>query len=146
MPDSRRKGSGFEYEIIQWIEDNFGERPQRVLDQVREADLGDIHFGPFLIECKRYASGTWHRPEWWQQCLSASEKLDRIPVLVYRFDRQPMKFVMRLCDIGDYPVRSNETATMGSREAELVLREKMNSPNELTLSLEDSLSMGERFG
>ena len=55
---SRDKGSGYERELAKLFELELGlsERPQRILDQTREADCGDLLINDlFLIEAKRYA-------------------------------------------------------------------------------------------
>ena len=54
---SRDKGSGYELELAKLFEAELGvDRPQRILDQTREADCGDLLINDlFLIEAKRYA-------------------------------------------------------------------------------------------
>jgi hypothetical protein len=98
MTNSRNKGVSYERELSKLFEAELGvERPQRRLEQTREVDMGDLVLGDdlFMIEAKRYAasSGGWFRPEWWAQAKSAAAKHNMIPVLVYRYDRLPNRFV-----------------------------------------------------
>lgn len=127
MSKSRNKGASFERNVCTWLRDQFGGNPRRNLVQYQVAGEGDIIYPPFIIECKRYASGHWHRPEWWKQVLSASEGTSLLPLLIYKFDRVPMRFVFRLADVGDYPERNNETVTVSPVEAELIMRERIVS-------------------
>ena len=94
---SRAKGSGYEIELAKLFEAELGiPRPQRILDQTREADCGDLLINDlFLIEAKRYAgaAGGWYQPAWWKQCCNAAAKQNKIGVLVYRYDRMPNRFV-----------------------------------------------------
>ncbi|MEC7270107.1 MAG: hypothetical protein VXU43_02965 [Pseudomonadota bacterium] len=121
MTNSRTKGHGFEREIVNLFKDELG-YCKRNLDQYAEKDHGDIILKPFCVECKRYANGHWHREDWWNQVVkSAGDKY--IPLLVYRFDRQPTKFVFPLFVVGDYVRKDNETFTVCTREAMLIMRE-----------------------
>tara|TARA_R110001606_G_scaffold373410_2_gene530774 strand:- start:1789 stop:2220 length:432 start_codon:yes stop_codon:yes gene_type:complete len=118
---SRNKGASYERELGRLFEEHLGvPRPQRILDQTREADLGDLLVGElFLIEAKRYASspGGWYQPTWWKQCCRAAAKQNLIPVLCYRLDRLPTRMVFPMfalntdwcVDLGQYtwPVEGN---------------------------------------
>ena len=48
-----------------------------------------------MIECKRYKKGSWSQ-SWWDQVDKAAKAANKEPVLVYKFDRQPIRVVMRL--------------------------------------------------
>tara|TARA_R110001606_G_scaffold116825_1_gene246032 strand:+ start:924 stop:1352 length:429 start_codon:yes stop_codon:yes gene_type:complete len=100
---SRNKGLSYELELAKLFQLELGiERPQRILDQTREASLGDLLIGDvFLIEAKRYAgaAGGWYQPAWWKQCCSAAAKQNKIGVLVYRYDRMPNRFVFPIFSI-----------------------------------------------
>lgn len=130
MANSRTKGMTFENEICRWVRESFGVSVRRNLDQYQIADQGDIVVKPFLIECKRYAVGTWHQENWWTQVLQASKSSGLIPVLIYRYDRQKAKAVFRASDIADYPESDAETVTVDLEVAEMFMREKMVSDDE----------------
>jgi hypothetical protein len=80
---------------------DLGLNAKRDIEQYRAADHGDIitddETWPYVIECKRYG-GKHHtfRPEWWVQVERAAEAAGKEPVLVYKYDRQPITVVMRL--------------------------------------------------
>lgn len=98
MVDSRAKGAGFEREIANLIYEHLGISVRRDLEQYREALHGDlIGLDGWTIECKRYRdnSSFLHRPEWWTQtCNSARDGSN--PVLIYKFDRRPIRCVFPL--------------------------------------------------
>lgn len=126
MTDSRNKGATFEREVCSWIHEEFGIKVRRNLTQYQEADLADIELPPFVIECKRYGVGNWHKPAWWDQvCKAADDK--GIPLLIYRFDRQPIRMVFPLHVVGDYPENNQMTCTVGVEEGSMLIREVMNA-------------------
>ena len=124
MTNSRNKGAAFEREMCAWIYDEFGIKVRRNLTQYQEADLADIELPPFTIECKRYGSGNWHKPIWWEQVCRACG--DDIPLLIYRFDRQPTRMVFPLYVLGDYPKNNDMTCTVGLEEGAMIIREVLN--------------------
>jgi len=87
----RLKGAQFEREIASILYDLTGVRFKRDLEQYRSADRGDLvaddHKFPFVIECKRYASGRTAQKKWWEQCCNAARTACKWPALIYRFDR-----------------------------------------------------------
>ena len=95
MTNSRNKGLRFELSIASLIDMDLGIKLHRNLEQSRTADHGDLISSdpswPFCIECKRYASGYLPKDEWWQQVCTASEAVRKIPILVYKFDRLPIR-------------------------------------------------------
>ena len=95
MTNSRNKGLRFELSIASLIDMDLGIKLHRNLEQSRTADHGDLISSdpswPFCIECKRYASGYLPKNEWWQQVCTASEAVRKIPILVYKFDRLPIR-------------------------------------------------------
>ena len=88
---SRTKGAQFERAVCRAIKDELGLDVRRNLSQYQESDLGDIELEPFLIECKRYASGNWFQKPWWEQTKTAAAKQNMIPVLIWKYDRQPVR-------------------------------------------------------
>ena len=99
MGRSNTKGKSGELEVRQILFDHLGLNFARDLSQWREADRGDLICTdcdfPFVIEVKRYAGGM-SRPKssWWRQVCTASTAADKLPLLVYRFDRQPWRWRM----------------------------------------------------
>ena len=95
MTNSRNKGLRFELSICSLIDMDLGIKLHRNLEQSRTADHGDLISSdpswPFCIECKRYATGYLPKNEWWQQVCTASDLVRKIPILVYKFDRLPIR-------------------------------------------------------
>jgi len=142
MTDSRAKGLQFERDCCQllgsWLSEITGEDVtlRRILDQTRTVDLGDIEWGPLLFECKRYKQGNWHRPEWWEQVCRASKR--RVPILIYKFDRQPIRFVFPLWAVGDFPKIDHHTVTVTPEHARLIIKRLIDDPFFNAKRLQDS--------
>ena len=87
----RLKGAAFEREIASILHGLTGVGFKRDLEQYRSSSRGDLVADdpdfPFVIECKRYASGTTARPGWWEQACNAARAQSKWPALIYRFDR-----------------------------------------------------------
>ena len=92
MTNSRNKGASFEREIANELTTKLELKHQlkRILEQTREKHLPDLILGRWYLECKRYGSGNEPMDSWWEQVVSASGK-DKIPALIYKFDRRPIK-------------------------------------------------------
>ena len=99
MVNSRTKGSSFERQLANDLQLELNISFKRDLEQYRSADRGDILIDdnsfPYVIECKRYKKGSWSQ-SWWDQVDKAAKAANKEPVLVYKFDRQPIRVVMRL--------------------------------------------------
>lgn len=98
MANSRNKGAQFEREIATLLRDELGVKFERDLDQYRKADRGDLICEvpfPFLIECKRRASGSFSQ-NWWAQAYKAACATGQHPAVIYRFDRQPIRVRVQL--------------------------------------------------
>ena len=98
MTNSRNKGLRFELQVAHLIDDELGIKLYRDLEQTRTADHGDLISSdpswPFVIECKRYAKGYLPKDgkdSWWKQVCTASNLVRKIPILVYKFDRLPIR-------------------------------------------------------
>lgn len=102
MVNSRQKGATFERSIANMLFDDLGLKAKRDIEQYRAADHGDIiaddDTWPFLIECKRYASAgrETFKKEWWDQVERAANAFGKEPVLIYKYNHQPITVVMRL--------------------------------------------------
>lgn len=111
---SRNKGSAFEREVAQLLNLELGLTFKRDLEQVREADRGDLICDApnwnFLVECKRRASGTGCKPEWWAQAYKAGLAHSLRPVVIYKYDRRPIRAVMNLKDVMECIARGKWSA------------------------------------
>ena len=131
MTNSRTKGRSGEYEIRDILFDQLGLTFKRDIEQFRQADRGDLlcvdmDF-PAVIEVKRYAKGgETPRGAWWDQVCKAADGKG-IPLLIYRFDRQPIRMVFPLHVVGDYPENNQMTCTVGVEEGSMLIREVMNA-------------------
>jgi ribosomal protein L25 (general stress protein Ctc) len=89
---SRNKGSGYELEIARTLFDLTGITFKRDLEQVRAGEHGDLVASdpawPFVIECKRRATGTGCQVGWKVQAATAAVAQGKLPAVIYRFDRQ----------------------------------------------------------
>lgn len=99
MANSRNKGASFEREVAQEIYLLTGINLKRDLDQYRASDLGDLICEnpafPFVIECKRRASGGF-QSAWWAQASKAALSAGKRAAVVYRFDRQSTRVRVQL--------------------------------------------------
>ena len=133
MTNGRAKGHDFERTMCKvigaWISEHLGceIKLSRNLAQYQTSDLGDIEYGPFIFECKRYAKGNWHRPEWWAQVCRAAEQ-KRIPVLVYRFDRQETRFVFPLWAVSNQSKIDHITVTASEEDARHIILGIIDDP------------------
>lgn len=126
--DSRRKGHQFERDVVNLFKDWLGVSCQRNLDQYQVADLGDIVIPPFVVECKRYANKPEPPNEWWEQVWTAGDNMNLIPILVYKFDRRPIKAIVPLSLISqDYPTEINATAQLTLDNLMMVMRENLGA-------------------
>ena len=92
MVNSRNKGATFERQIATQLFGLTGVTFKRDLEQYRAADHGDLlpddQAWPFVIECKKYATGTGCKPAWRAQATAAANATGRFPAVVYKFDRR----------------------------------------------------------
>ena len=100
MTDSRQKGAAFERDVCKRIWEAFNIDVGRNLGQYQVKDMGDIMLKPCLVECKRYAQqgSNCFRDDWWEQVKRSSQN-DYMPVLIYKYDRQPIRVVLPLVAI-----------------------------------------------
>ena len=127
MVNGRNKGANFERETANALRDELGIGFKRNLIQYQEADHGDLTPDdpafPFTLELKRYKGGPISgAPAWWKQVKTAAEREQKMPCLIYKYDRKPMRCVIPLaaltdCD-HDYTVEVDfETFCYIAREA-----------------------------
>lgn len=91
---SRDKGSRFELWLCSQIDDHLGFKPRRNLSQYQSKGQADIIIPCFSIEAKSYAKGYTHKPDWWRQTVQEAGDLE--PVLIYKYDYQEPRAVVRL--------------------------------------------------
>ena len=99
MVNSRTKGSSFERQLAKDLELELNISFKRDLEQYRASEHGDLipsnDSFPFLIEAKRYSKGAvGGSAAWWDQAVAAARRADKLPCLVYKYDRKPVRFVI----------------------------------------------------
>ena len=99
MVNSRNKGANFERAIAKALFDELGITFKRDLRQYQEASHGDLiadDIGwPYLLELKRYKTGPiGGTDKWWLQTVVASTRAKKDPVLIYKYDFQPVRCVL----------------------------------------------------
>jgi len=115
MTNGRNKGANFERELAKMIYDELGVQTKRDLEQYRASDHGDlIGLDGWTIEAKRYAhnAGGNFKPDWWAQVTSAANATATGPVLIYKYDRQPIKCVVFLSSISSDFAGKDNVATV----------------------------------
>lgn len=89
--NSRNKGASFERQIAGRLLGLTGVTFTRDLEQYRAADHGDLipddPAFPFILECKRYATGRGCKPAWREQASRAAQTVGKLPAVIYRYDR-----------------------------------------------------------
>ena len=102
--NSRNKGATFERSIAIELELLTGIHFKRDIEQYRAADHGDLIPSdtdwPFTLECKRYASGTGCAPAWIIQATKAAKADGRIPAVIFKFDRLPIRVAVPMTALG----------------------------------------------
>jgi Holliday junction resolvase len=143
MTNGRQKGAAFEREVAKLIDEHLGVTVKRDLEQYRSSDRGDlIGLDGWTIECKRYAadrgtSGSF-KPAWWEQAVSASLSSGTEPVLIYKYDRQPIRCVVFLSSINSDFAGKDNVATISFSTWCMLVREGL-SENVFVADLCDSL-------
>jgi hypothetical protein len=102
---SRNKGAGFERDTARQLEALLGIKFERNLEQVRTAAHGDLVASdpawPFSCELKRYATGISCLAAWKEQSSKAAAMCGKIPAVIFKFDRQPIRVAVPLSCITD---------------------------------------------
>ena len=115
MPNSRNKGASFEREVANYLKLHLSlQDVKRDIEQYRTADRGDLlGVDGWTIECKRYkrpeSSNGFFRKEWWEQVVKAADAAKNKPVLIFKFDHQPIRCALYLKDINK-KYKGNEVA------------------------------------
>lgn len=126
--NGRNKGAAFEREIANDVFLNLGIKLKRDLEQYRAGDHGDLiaddRDWPWVIECKRYASGTGCKPAWWDQARKAATSVHKEPVVIYKYDRLPVRVAMQ-ASVLDPTMPYGHLIEMGMETFYYVTREVM---------------------
>ena len=127
MVNGRNKGASFEREVANMLRDELGIGFKRDLEQYwagAHADLiPDDPAFPFTLELKRYKDGPIGGSiGWLEQVKVAAEREQKMPCLIYKYDRKPMRCVIPLaaltdCDHGYTAEVDFETFCFIAREA-----------------------------
>lgn len=129
MTNGRAKGAAFEREISQKIFEQLGIKVQRDLDQYRMKGRGDlIGLDGWCIECKRYANtkaNDLHKDAWWGQTCAAASLTGDQPVLIFKYDRQPIRCVVYLSAINGAFSGKADTATIAFETWCMLVRESL---------------------
>ena len=104
MVNGRNKGASFEREVAKMLFDELGITFKRDLEQYRAGDHGDLipddDSFPFVLELKRYAGGpVGGQAGWWEQVCKAANRENKMPALLYKYDRKPIRCVLPLAAI-----------------------------------------------
>lgn len=100
MVNARSKGAKWERDLAKILFLELGISFSRNLEQYRTAEGGDLipddeNF-PFSIEAKHYATGRGCKKEWWAQSEKAAIAANKIPCVIYKYDRYPPRAVVSL--------------------------------------------------
>jgi len=101
MINGRGKGAGGEREFCKWLQEtlNLQKTPERNLDQVRNGGSDINEVAPFMFEVKRCEALA--KRDWWVQVKKAANTVPgSIPVVAYRQNRKPWKFLISAQFIG----------------------------------------------
>jgi len=111
MTNGRMKGANFERECARMLFERTGLEAKRDLEQYRASEHGDLIGVPgWTVECKRYARGTTWRKDWWGQVEAAANASGTEPVLIYKYDRCPIRCVVRLSSISPVYIQKDNVA------------------------------------
>lgn len=104
MVNSRTKGATFERSIARALFDELGLEFKRDLRQYQQAEYGDLVTDdpswPYCLELKRYKDGPiGGLSVWWDQVEKAAQRAGQLPVLIYKYDRAPIRVVLTLMDV-----------------------------------------------
>ncbi len=96
--NSRAKGASFERAVALELELLTGVSFKRDIEQYRAADHGDLipsdPAWPFVVECKAYAEGTGCKAAWIEQATKAAVAVGKLPAVVYKYNRRPIRVSM----------------------------------------------------
>lgn len=102
--NSRNKGATFERAIAIELELLLGIGFARNLEQSRAVDHCDLIPSdpafPFSLELKAYAEGTGCKPAWQEQAARAAVKNGKLPAVIYKYNRRPVRVSIPMTALG----------------------------------------------
>ncbi len=100
MINSRSKGAAGEREFCRWVKDTLelSYLPKRNLEQVREGGADVMDVPPFCFEVKRCQ--TLALRQWWIQVKKSVTDFNPVPIVAYRSNNQPWRFLISANYIG----------------------------------------------
>ena len=132
MPiNSRTKGASYERTIVSSLNEffeknNFDFSCKRNLDQYQTKGMCDIAIPNHAIECKHHKQGNWYKQEWWDQVCESAQ--DRIPVLIFKFNRIPTRVAIPLYAINpDWETDNDSIAVLSLEQWFDVLKKNWHS-------------------
>lgn len=124
----REKGKDGERELAGLLRERLGATIKRNLAQAREGGYDLAGLPGLALEVKRQATATEGQiAEWWAQAEEQAQAAGLVPVLAYRADRRPWRFVVPLSKLLDTcPWGGVDwTATVGLEAFCAIVREGM---------------------
>ena len=116
MPiNSRTKGATFERDVAKILNEFFESEGidyvcKRNLDQYQSKNLCDINIPHHAVECKFYKEGDWYQQGWWDQVCKSTD--GRIPVLIFKYNRKPIRVCVPLYAINPEWDEDNDKVTV----------------------------------
>ena len=139
MINSRTKGAAFERQVAGILNKFFQCEKidyacKRNLDQYQTKNLCDINIPFHAVECKAYKEGEWVKPEWWRQVCQSRDA--RIPVLVYKFNRRPVRVHLPLHAINtNWPLNFEQVAVLSMNDWLGVLKKNWSTYEQREVNL-----------
>lgn len=125
---ARAKGAAFERQIANELNAELGVNLRRNLKQYQVNEEGDLVDDtgkfPFDIECKAYADGSGLKAAWWAQAMASTERSKKIPAVIYKYDRRPVRVAIPLATVFDDP--HGQVIEMDLQTFTYIARELMN--------------------
>lgn len=100
MVHAQKKGAAGEREAAKWLKSRFNLEiePKRNLEQVRSGGFDLEGFPPFALEIKRCE--TLQLRDWWVQATNSCTRQYCIPVVMYRQNKKPWRFLISAKTLG----------------------------------------------
>jgi hypothetical protein len=98
---SKRKGRNFELSVYKKLKNELGGLQLSKWSGVSKDDPGDLNTPYLLFELKRFKTASDNKIQsWMKEAEKEAEKVQKIPIVIYKLDRKKAKFMFRLQDLG----------------------------------------------